>query len=241
MSVSLLIVEDEPIVAQRVERLCREILSDQLAQCLVAGSTAEAFNLLDANTIDLTLLDLNLAGQDGFDLLRRFAARPAHTIVVSAETTRAIEAFDLGVLDFVAKPFTKERLEKAIDRFLKPDAKLERSAKQIAFEAGARIETINIEEILYFKGADKYSEAAMVGGDVKFHSKPLNRLEEILAEQFIRSHKSFLVQVAAIKALRSLEGSRYEIDLQGGHSLPIGRTRVDHVRRLLAARETAPA
>lgn len=131
MSVSLLIVEDEPIVAQRVERLCREILSDQLAQCLVAGSTAEAFNLLDANTIDLTLLDLNLAGQDGFDLLRRFAARPAHTIVVSAETTRAIEAFDLGVLDFVAKPFTKERLEKAIDRFLKPDAKLERSAKQL--------------------------------------------------------------------------------------------------------------
>lgn len=240
MSVSLLIVEDEPIVAQRVERLCREILSDQLAQCLVAGSTAEAFNLLDANTIDLTLLDLNLAGQDGFDLLRRFAARPAHTIALLLKQL-AIEAFDLGVLDFVAKPFTKERLEKAIDRFLKPDAKLERSAKQIAFEAGARIETINIEEILYFKGADKYSEAAMVGGDVKFHSKPLNRLEEILAEQFIRSHKSFLVQVAAIKALRSLEGSRYEIDLQGGHSLPIGRTRVDHVRRLLAARETAPA
>lgn len=241
MTVTLLIVEDEPIVARRLERLCGEILQQKDFSCLIAVSKDQAFELLQQHNADLILLDLNLAGEDGFDLLKRFAAKPAHTIVVSAETTRAIEAFDLGVLDFVAKPFTKDRLAIAIDRFLRPQQGDTHSTKQIAFEAGQRVETVNVESILYFRGADKYSEAAMVDGDTKFHSKPLSRLEEMLSEQFIRSHKSFLVQVNAIKALRSLEGSRYEIDLLGGHSLPIGRTRVDHVRRLLAARETATA
>lgn len=236
MAFSLLIVEDEPIVAKRLARLTGDCLKDRLTACFTASSTEQARAFLLGETIDLILLDLNLSGEDGFALLREFTAKSAHTIVVSAETTRAIEAFDLGVLDFVAKPFTRSRLELALQRFWQPDPQ-KHSAKQISFEAGARIDVIDIENIVFFKGADKYSEATLQDGTVKFHSKPLNRLEEILSEQFIRSHKSFLVQAGAIRSLRSLEGSRYEIDLLDGQSLPIGRTRVDHVRRILAMRE----
>ena len=241
MAFSLLIVEDEPVVAKRLARLAGEFLQDRLSQNHLASSTAEARALLQKQTIDLILLDLNLSGEDGFSLLREFTAKSAHTIVVSAETSRAIEAFDLGVLDFVAKPFTRSRLEIALQRFWQPDQEQQHTAKQISFESGSRIETINVEDIVFFKGADKYSEATLLDGRIKFHSKPLNRLGEILSEQFIRSHKSFLVQAKAIRSLRSLEGSRYEIDLVSGQSLPIGRTRVDHVRHLLAARETASA
>lgn len=241
MAFTLLIVEDEPLVARRLMRLSAEILRDELSDALLAPDISDARSHLSNQPVDLVLLDLNLAGSDGFALLREFAAKAAHTIVVSAETSRAIEAFDLGVLDFVAKPFTRDRLEKALRRFWSPELQDVRCAKQIAFEVGTRVETINVDQIVYFKGADKYSEAMLRDGSVKFHSKPLNRLEEILSGNFIRSHKSFLVQAGAIKALRSLEGSRYEIDLLDGPSLPIGRTRVDHVRRLLAARETAQA
>ncbi len=241
MAFSLLIVEDEPVVAKRLVRLAGEFLQTRLSQSYHAANIEEARQLLKDQSIDLILLDLNLRGEDGFELLREFTAKSAHTIVVSAETSRAIEAFDLGVLDFVAKPFTRSRLEVALNRFCQPDTKHKHAAKQISFDAGTRIETVDVENIIFFKGADKYSEATLLDGSVKFHSKPLSRLEEVLAEQFIRSHKSFLVQANAIRALRSLEGSRYEIDLTDGHSLPIGRTRIDRVRRLLAARETAPA
>lgn len=237
MALSLLIIEDEPLVAQRLTRLSNEILGNDLAAFHVASDINAARRRLATESIDLILLDLNLAGDDGFDLLREFAAKAAHTIVVSAEAVRAIEAFDLGVLDFVAKPFTRARLEKALNRFAVPANSDARCAKQVAFETGARVETIDVDDILYFKGVDKYSEAILRNGSIKFHSKPLSRLEAILSGKFVRSHKSFLVQVAAIQSIRSLEGSRYKIDLDGCTSLPIGRTRVDDVRQLLAARD----
>lgn len=233
MPISLLIVEDEPMAAQRLERLSTGILGNDLETRQTASSVETAEDILSAQVIDLILLDLNLAGSDGFDLLKRFTAKAAHTIVVSAETSRAIEAYEFGVLDFVAKPFTRPRLEKALRRFWQPTGEPERETRQLAFEAGRGVEIIAADDILFFKGADKYSEATLKDGSVKFHSKSLNRLEDILSERFIRSHKSYLVSANAVRTLRSLEGSRYEISLADGSSLPVGRTRVDQVRHLL--------
>lgn len=234
MSFNLLIVEDEPLVAKRLSRLSSEILGGQISAQYSAPDLAEARSLITSHTIDLILLDLNLVGSDGFDLLKEFTAQAAHTIVVSAETNRALEAFEFGVLDFVPKPFTRDRLAKALGRFWKPEFSHQPATSQIAFEAKGGIDVVAVNEILYFKGADKYSEATLNDGAVRFHTKSLNRLEDILSANFVRSHKSYLVQSAAIKTLRSLEGSRYELDLNDGSSLPIGRTRIDHVRQALA-------
>jgi len=239
MSFNLLIVEDEPLVAKRLSRLASEILGDQLSAQHSASDVDAARTLITSHTVDLILLDLNLVGSDGFDLLKEFTAKAAHTIVVSAETNRALEAFEFGVLDFVPKPFTRDRLAKALGRFWKPDFLDEPATSQIAFEAKGGIDVVAVNEILYFKGADKYSEATLKDGAVRFHTKSLNRLEDILSAKFVRSHKSYLVQSAAIKNLRSLEGSRYELDLNDGSSLPIGRTRIDHVRQALANSDTA--
>lgn len=65
---------------------------------------------------DAVLMDLNLEGEDGFLLLHRFCARAFHTVVLSAHGERALEAFALGVLDFVGKPLSRERLGLALDR-----------------------------------------------------------------------------------------------------------------------------
>ncbi len=235
MSFNLLIVEDEPLVAKRLSRLSTDILDDQISALHLAPDLDAARNLVSSNPIDLILLDLNLVGSDGFELLKEFTSKAAHTIVVSAETTRALEAFEFGVLDFVPKPFTRDRLAKALARFWKPAFANEPATRQIAFETGTGFDVVSTIDILYFKGADKYSEAMLKSGAVKFHTKSLNRLEDILSANFVRSHKSYLVQRGAIKSLRSLEGSRYEMDLVDGNSLPIGRTRVDHVRHAISA------
>lgn len=239
MSFNLLIVEDEPLVAKRLSRLSTEILGEQISAQYSAPDVIEARLLITNHTIDLILLDLNLVGSDGFDLLKEFTAQAAHTIVVSAETNRALEAFEFGVLDFVPKPFTRDRLAKALGRFWQPELTGEPATTQIAFEAGSGIDVIAVSDILYFKGADKYSEAMLKDGVVRFHTKSLNRLEDILSANFVRSHKSYLVQRSAITTLRSLEGSRYELDLDDGSSLPIGRTRIDHVRQALANSDAA--
>ena len=81
----ILIVEDEPLLAQRLERFCREILGDRLESVRVATMFAEASARLDESPIDLLLLDLNLHGRDGMQLLATSVAGSFHTIIVSAE------------------------------------------------------------------------------------------------------------------------------------------------------------
>lgn len=239
MSYQILVVEDEPPVARRLQRLTNEIAGEQLGNTFVAPSVVTAETLLKENDIDLILLDLNLAGEDGFDLLKRFTAKAAYTIVVSAYVERALEAFEYGVLDFVPKPFTRARLEKALERLWGGVRGAVPPARQLSFETLGGVEVIALDDILFFKGADKYSEAVLGNGDTRFHGKSLNRLENILAPEFVRTHKSYLVHKGSIAEIRSLEGSRYALHLRNGEQLPVGRTRVDHVRQLLETREAS--
>ncbi len=118
----IILIEDEPLVAQRLERFCREILAGQLEKLHVVTSLAAAEGWLAENPVDIALLDLNLENQDGMGLLQRSVASAFHTIIVSANTDRALEAFQYGVIDFVPKPFTRERLARpsAGDRVRRP-------------------------------------------------------------------------------------------------------------------------
>ncbi|MFC4346419.1 LytR/AlgR family response regulator transcription factor [Kordiimonas lipolytica] len=236
MPYRILIVEDEPLVARRLQRLSTEILGDRLAACALATSVEEADQQLAGMDADVILLDLNLAGEDGFDLLKRFTAKAAHTIIVSAQTDRALEAFEYGVLDFVPKPFTRARLSKAFTRLWDSTPDRPAQPRQLSFETRGGFEVVELQDILYFKAADKYSEALLATGDTRFHDKSLNRLEHILASAFVRTHKSYLVHRTAILDIKSLEGSRYALHLSNGTELPVGRTRIDHVRQLLEAR-----
>jgi len=234
MTFRVLAVEDEPLVAKRALRLSGAILGPQLLDTHTEANVTDAEAWLSENEADLILLDLNLAGEDGFDLLKRFTAKAAHTIVISANTDRALEAFEYGVLDFVPKPFTQERLAKALARFVGEEKPDEACVKHLAFEGRGGVEVVPLSDILFFQAADKYSEATLVNGVRKFHGKSLNRLQDILSSSFMRTHKSYLVQNKAVEGLKSLEGSRYALSLKGGEQLPVGRTRVDHVRQLLA-------
>ena len=73
------------------------------------------------HSIDLLLLDLNLHGKSGFLALENAVAGSFQTIIVSAYADQAITAYEYGVLDFVNKPFSRARLEKALNRFLNSD------------------------------------------------------------------------------------------------------------------------
>jgi two-component system response regulator LytT len=229
----ILIVEDEPLLAQRLERLCREILGTRLESIRIATVFSEASARLSESPIDLLLLDLNLHGRDGMQLLASTVAGSFHTIIVSANTDHALRAFEYGVMDFVAKPFTRERLEQALQRVIDRDARAATAAKFLAVRKHGKVELVPIDRVLYVEGAGAYAEIVLEDGRRELHDKTLEKLHALLPPVFERIHKSYVVRMTAVKALHAAEGSHYEAELRNGVRLPIGRTRYKELREKL--------
>jgi two-component system response regulator LytT len=227
--VRILIVEDEPIIARRIARLTRSILDEADLAIETAEHIDEAQDVLRERTFDLLVLDLNLHGADGFDLLKTSVAGAFHTIVISAYTDRAIEAFELGVLDFIGKPFGRERLAQALRR-LRTDARTDPPARYLAVRTSGRVTLIDVERVHYLQGAGSYSELVLRDGSTALHDKPLKRLVTLLPDDFVRIHRSYVVRMSAVAHFHSREGSRYAVELRDGTTLSVGRTRVDAVR-----------
>ncbi|HEY1108242.1 MAG TPA: LytTR family DNA-binding domain-containing protein [Opitutaceae bacterium] len=229
----ILIVEDEPLLAQRLERFCREILGGRLESLRIATMFSEASARLDESPIDLLLLDLNLHGRDGMQLLASTVAGSFHTIIVSANTEQALRAFEYGVLDFVPKPFSRERLEQALARVTERDARAATAAKFLAVRKQGKVELVPIDRVLYVEGAGAYAELVLDDGRRELHDKTLEKLHALLPPVFERIHKSYIVRMTAVKTLHTQEGSHYEAELRNGLRLPVGRTRYKELREKL--------
>ena len=230
----ILIVEDEPLLAGRLERLCREVLGERLESVRIATMFDEASALLASAPIDVLLLDLNLNGADGMELLKASVAGSFHTIIVSANTDEALRAFEFGVIDFIGKPCMKERLAQALQRVTDRDGRAACAAKFLAVRKLGRIELVPIDRVLYVEGAGAYAELVLDDGRRELHDKTLEKIHALLPPVFERIHKSYLVRLSAVKALHAHEGSLYEAELRNGSRLPVGRTRYKELREKLS-------
>jgi two-component system, LytTR family, response regulator LytT len=229
----LLIVEDEPLLRQRLVRLCREIVGPALAATAV-GSIAEAREQLLDRSFDGLLLDLNVAGHDGFGLLQEAAAAAMHVVVVSGHGERALEAFELGVLDFVPKPFGRERLELALQRLQGAPVPGVRALRRVAVWRARGVALVDVDQVICIAAVPEGSELHLVGGRTELHAKPLERLMPLLPPNFIRCHRTWIVNLAAVKSLHSARGSRSWLELSDGRDLPVGRSRLSALRERVA-------
>jgi DNA-binding LytR/AlgR family response regulator len=228
---NVLIAEDEAPAARRLERLVREHLGDRLTSIAVSATVEASRAALAASRIDLLQLDLNLNGADGFSLLD-VALRP-RTIVVSANSSRAIDAFDHAVIDFVTKPVSPERLAIALERAL-DDAPIRMSGKAtLAVRSAGRIELAAFADIVSLSGADDYVEVVLADGRRFLHDTSLRDLELRLPPGFVRVHRSHIANTAHLRAIRTLPGRRRVLDLSGGANVPVSRNRLGKVMLLL--------
>ena len=159
---NILIAEDEPVIAQRIERFTRQILGDRVVRvkCL---ETLEACNsYLLTHQIDLLFLDLNLNGKDGFQVLEGAQAGSFYTVIISAYSERAVQAFDYPVLDFIEKPFDKERLARTFEKLNSFDAKHSFTSKYISLKREGEIKLVEVDHIMYAKGAGVYAELFLI-------------------------------------------------------------------------------
>src|SRR3546814_4174083 len=172
----VIMVEDETMVARHLARCVESVLGASLQRLEIFGDLRSAEAHLQATVPDVLLLDLNLHGRDGFDLLKRAVSGSFDTIVVSANTDRALEAFEYGVVDFVPKPFTEARLSQAFERRLAKRDEGEAIRYLVVRHAG-KLERIRIDEIRVIHGANDYSRLYLAGGSRRLHEKSL-RSEE---------------------------------------------------------------
>lgn len=228
---NILIVEDERVAARRLDRLTNEILGEKFVSVRCLGTLDRSKRALSGDDIDVVLLDLNLNGEDGFELLKHAAAGRFHTIVVSANTDRAIEAYEYGVLDFVPKPVDRARLVRAFERMEDPPRDGSGAANRLVVRNRGRLQVIPIEEISYLRGAGDYSEIHCTDGSVALHNKSLESLERILPESFFRIHKSYITDLQRIVHIKIYGGGKYECELSDGAVLPVSRTRYKDLRQ----------
>lgn len=227
---NILIVEDESRIAKRIERMARDFFGSTLQSLKHITTLHEALSFIENNSLDLVLLDLNLNGDNGFHLLATAVSESFHTIVISAYKDQAITAFEYGVLDFVPKPFNKDRLEQALNRAVTKEKATTDTTKFLAVKKRQRIQLIAIEDLIYIKGAGTYTELFLSNGKKELHGKSLEKLEQLLSYSFERIHKSYLVKMSEIKEITVESGSKYMAELKNGELIPIGRTKYKDIK-----------
>lgn len=221
----ILIIEDETRIAKRIERMTRDFFSENLTTLHRVDELNDALEFIKNKPLDVVLLDLNLNGENGFDILSKAVSESFHTIIISAYKDRAIDAFEYGVLDFIPKPFNQNRLEQAFNKVLLNEKTADGNIQLLAVKKKEGIQLISIDDLLYIKGAGVYTELYLNNGKKELHDKSLEKLEQLLPHTFERIHKSYLVKMTEIQKIIVKSGSKYMAALKNGEVLPIGRTK----------------
>lgn len=219
----ILIVEDELPTAEDIKLLLKNLLGEKISSIHIETTLNNAFLYLSEKAIDILILDLNLHGRNGFELLKNIVSKSFHTIIISANIDKAIEAFEYGVLDFIPKPYSEDRILKAFDR-LKDSHAIEGNAiKYFSVQDNNKIKVISLTEIKYFKGANVYVELHLNNGKVELYNKTLNDLLILLPSNYVRLHKSYIVDIRSVKTINNYGAGKYEIELNTGDVLPLSR------------------
>jgi len=228
MNITCIIVDDEPLAREGLERLVKEAgFLDLVALC---GSAMEANRILSSEKIDLMFLDIQMPRMLGTDFLRSLEIKP-QVIITSAYTDFALEGFELNVLDYLLKPITPDRFLKAVNRAREVLSKeKEPSSKETAYffvRSNNGFEKIVFDELLFIEAAQNYCALHTTRG--KFLTlSTIHALEEQLpAGQFLRVQKSYIVSINKIQSVNTLEVTI------GQHTIPVSKNYRDTLLSLV--------
>lgn len=239
LPLATLIVDDEPLAVERLERLVERI--DALALAGTAADGEAALAMVRAGGIDMLLLDIAMPGQDGMAVARMLGKmdNPPAIIFCTAFDGFAVQAFDLGVADYVLKPVAQERLEKAVARVTA--ARTEQTGKPKAaqeFWVPHRSELVRVAagDIDRIEAERDYMRLHLGERSYLLH-ETIGALEEQLdCEAFIRIHRSHIVRRDFITGLRHEGGGVWHAQLANGESLRIGRKYLNATKHIAGRR-----
>lgn len=253
-AIRTLIVDDEPLARERV----RTLLAKE-ADVTIVGECAngrEAIEAIERDAPDLVFLDVQMPELDGFGVLENVEAERLPVVIfVTAYDEYAVRAFEVHALDYILKPFDKERFRDALDRARREiaraavnggglDKKLlallgelqdrKRRLERIVIRSGGRVSFLRTDEVDWIEAAGNYVELH-VGKDSHLLRETMNKLESRLdTKRFLRIHRRLIVNVERIKQLEGVTHGEYLVVLKDGTRLSSSRGYRDGLQRLLA-------
>ncbi len=195
-----------------------------------------ALKLIKSEQVDLILLDVEMPGLNGFELLEKLPEPKPAVIFTTAYDQFALDAFSVGAHDYLLKPIIEEDLIRAVNRVkerVQPPVETELSFQldKLAIGSIDGIELIDYEDILHCQSESNYTRIFKADGSVNLVSKTLKEVESKLPSgQFLRVHNSHLVQIRSIT--KYIKGSGGILMLKGGHEVPVSRQKKPEVLAL---------
>lgn len=224
MKATCLIVDDEPLAVQLLKKHVSEL--DSLLLSGTCANAMEASSFLMQRPVELLFLDIQMPRLTGIDFLKALKTPPA-VIITTAHREYALQGYDLDVIDYLLKPITFERFLAAVDRFWRRKQKNSNVPPvniampgdiYLSIKSGTKIYQFNESEIIYIESLRDFIQIHFKDGKKVMIKYRISQLEVELSGNFIRVHKSYIVNKKSITALTS---NIMEI---GSITVPVGET-----------------
>jgi two-component system LytT family response regulator len=246
-----LIVDDEPLAREGIR-----MLVERDAEIAVIGECAngqQAISAITEKMPELLFLDIQMPEISGFEVLEAIGAQALPCVIfVTAYDKYALRAFEVHALDYLLKPFTGERFQSALERakaqiksrggeqlnqklvrLLEDIRKDKTYLERLVVKSAGRIFFLNVEEIDWIEAAENYvrlhtgRESHLIHGTM---NKLASRLDPA---QFLRIHRSTIINVKRIKELQPMFHGEYVVTLRDGTQLNSGRSYRQKLQSLL--------
>ena len=241
MTIRTLIVDDEPLARDRIKRFLRD--EEDVHVVGECGNGLEAIESITHKNPDLVFLDIQMPEKTGFEVIKALPTGKLPTIIfVTAYDQYALQAFDVHALDYLLKPFNRERIKRAVARAREQiehkrlgnlDERLNslisdlRSEKKyldrLVVKAVGRVFFLKTDEIDWIEAAGNYVKLH-VGREAHMIRETMNGIEAKLdPRKFLRIHRSTVVNIDRIKELHPMFSGDYAVLLRNGTELALSR------------------
>ena len=224
----ILIIEDEPAAARRLQKLLGDIDPSYEVIGSLPSIEASVDWLNEQPSPDLILMDIHLADGSSFEIFEKVQIQ-SPVIFATAYDEYALKAFKVNAIDYLLKPIKQNELEKAMQKLADksaPDSKnddliqkleeagLIRKAKRLLIRMGQSIKLIDLDQVAYFYSKDKISFAVLPGNKRYPLDQSLDQIEQMVDPlHFFRINRQFIVKMESIDEMVAYSKSRVKLKL----------------------------
>ena len=239
-----IIIDDEPLARSIVREYLEKYPELEIVQECNDGF--EGLKAIQQYQPDVIFLDIQMPKINGFEMLELIDQPPA-VIFTTAFDEYAIRAFEAHAVDYLLKPFNQERFDKAILRWREQIAGSQKvtnellatashspaQSQRIVVKTGSKIKIIPVQDVYYLEAADDYVKVHVQEGSF-LKNKTMNHFERTLdPHQFVRSHRSYIVNVQQITRIDPYEKDNHIAILKSGGRVPVSRNGYAKLRTVL--------
>ena len=239
-----ILIDDEPLARQLIRSLLQPYTQiEVVAEC---GDGFEGFKAIQELNPDLIFLDIQMPRLNGFEMLELLDNPPA-VIFTTAFDEYALKAFEAHAIDYLLKPITKDRFDKAIQKWLQQAANKDRPQvsallennvyegyqHRIVVKDNSLIRIIPAQDIYYIEANDDYIKIFTKDGSY-LKKSTLSHIEQTLdPQQFVRVHRSYLVPVTQLMRIEPYEKESHIALLHCGAKVTVSKSGMAKLKTLL--------